>query len=170
MSGVALAALSFGIGANDALAQSTASQIQEDEVVIVTGARRDLEGAITAEQASKARASITQDYIATQTAGQTILQSVNLIPGVNFTSTDAYGSSGGAINIRGFDNQRISLTFDGTPLNDSGNYAIYSNQQLDPELIQRANVNQGTTDVDSPTASAVGGTVNYITLVPGEEA
>ena len=49
---------------------------------------------------------------------------------------------------------RISQTFDGLPLNDTGNYALYSNQQLDPELIQQVNVNLGTTDVDSPTAAA----------------
>ena len=76
------------------------------------------------------------------------------------------GTSGGTLNIRGFDSSRISLTFDGIPLNDSGNYAIFSNQQLDPELIDQVNVNLGTTDVDSPTASAVGGTVNYRTIVP----
>ena len=68
--------------------------------------------------------------------------------------------------IRGFDSSRVSLTFDGIPLNDSGNYAIYSNQQLDPELIEQVNVNLGTTDVDSPTASAVGGTVNYRSITP----
>jgi iron complex outermembrane receptor protein len=50
------------------------------------------------------------------------------------------------------------LTFDGIPLNDTGNYAIYSNQQIDPELIDAVDVNLGTTDVDSPTASATGGT------------
>jgi iron complex outermembrane receptor protein len=51
---------------------------------------------------------------------------------VNFTQSDAYGSAGGNIRIRGFEGNRISLTFDGLPLNDTGNYAIFSNQQLDP--------------------------------------
>jgi iron complex outermembrane receptor protein len=91
---------------------------------------------------------------------------VNLVPGVSFQNNDAYGSSGGTLNMRGFDSTRISLTFDGIPLNDSGNYAIYSNQQLDPELIDNVNVSLGTTDVDSPTASAVGGTINYRSLTP----
>ncbi len=94
---------------------------------------------------------------------------INLIPGVNFTNSDPYGSSGGNIRIRGFDGNRISLTFDGVPLNDSGNYAIFSNQQLDPELIEQVNVGLGVTDVDSPTASAAGGTVNYRTLIPSKK-
>src|SRR3546814_10937030 len=75
---------------------------------------------------------------ARQNPGQTILDTINLVPGVVFTNNDAYGSSGGQLSIRGFSEDRISLTFDGVPLNDSGNYAIYSNQQLDPELIERS--------------------------------
>ena len=47
------------------------------------------------------------------------------------------------------------------PLNDTGNYAIFSNQQLDPELIEQVNVSLGSTDVDSPTAAASGSTVDY---------
>ena len=73
---------------------------------------------------------------------------INLVPGVSFPNNDAYGTSGGNIRIRGFDGNRISLTFDGIPLNDSGNYAIFSNQQLDPELIEQVNVSLGITDVD----------------------
>lgn len=169
LSGAALTALSISM-AGAAHAQSTGSIVAEDEVIVVTGQRSNLEGTIAAETAPRARATITDEYIGTQGAGQTILNSVNLIPGVNFTNTDAYGSSGGAISMRGFDGNRISLTFDGIPLNDTGNYAIYSNQQVDPELIQRANVNLGTTDVDSPTAAATGGTINYITRIPEEDA
>lgn len=164
LSGVAVAAVSMSIGGT-AFAQSTASQLEEEEI-IVTGARRDISGAIVNEQAPRARATITDELINRQTAGQTILQTINLIPGVNFTNNDAYGSSGGNITMRGFDGNRVSLTFDGIPLNDTGNYAIYSNQMLDPELISRANVNMGSTESDSPTASATGGTINYVTYVP----
>jgi len=94
------------------------------------------------------------------------MQSLNQMPGVNFTNNDAYGSSGGNLRIRGFDNSRISGTFDGMPINDSGNYALYTNQILDPELIERIDVNLGTTDVDTPTASATGGTVAFRSLTP----
>lgn len=167
LSGAALVALSV---APEAFAQSTASQVQEDEIVITAGVgRRSIDGLITAEQSAKARATITEEYIERQVPGQSILNTINLVPGVNFTNSDAYGGSGGNLNIRGFDGNRVSLTFDGVPLNDTGNYAIYSSQQLDPELITRANVNLGTTDVDSPTASATGGTVNYVTRTPAEE-
>ena len=152
---------------NAALAQSTGTDAAETTVV-VTGKRgpKSIDGALTKENVAKSRSTVTQEYIKSQAPGQTILQTVNLIPGVNFTNNDAYGSSGGNIRIHGFDGPRISLTFDGIALNDTGNYAIYSNQQLDPELIESASVNQGTTDVDSPTASAAGGTVAYKTVRP----
>ncbi len=152
-----------------AMAQSTGTEASEENKSVVIKAKRgpkSINGALTAETVSKSRATITQEFIDKQAPGQTVLQDLNFVPGVNFTNNDPYGSSGGNIRIHGFDGNRISLTFDGTPLNDTGNYAIYSNQQLDGELIEKASVNLGTTDVDSPTASAAGGTVAYTTLRP----
>ena len=152
-----------------AFAQSTGSQDFEQETIIVTGTRTQEVGGVQAPDSAKPKAVLTQEMISRQNPGQTILDTINLVPGVSFQNNDAYGSSGGTLNIRGFSGDRISLTFDGVPLNDSGNYAIYSNQQLDPELIEQVNVNLGTTDVDSPTAAAVGGTVNYRTRLPHKE-
>ncbi len=156
-----------------AYAQSTGSIETEDEAeeeIIVTGTRTEqgVRGVVVPD-ATKPRAVLTEEFIATQPSGQSILNTINQVPGVNFTNSDAYGSSGGNLRIRGFDGNRISLTFDGFPLNDTGNYAIFSNQQLDPELISSVNVNLGTTDVDSPTASAAGGTVNYLTRTPSKD-
>lgn len=152
-----------------AFAQSTGSQDFEEEEIVITGTRNQEVGGITAPDTTKAKAALTSEVIARQNPGQTILDTINLIPGVSFQNNDAYGSSGGTLNIRGFSADRISLTVDGIPLNDSGNYAIFSNQQFDPEIIGEVNVNLGTTDVDSPTASAAGGTVNYRTIVPRKE-
>ncbi|HVF37346.1 MAG TPA: TonB-dependent receptor [Sphingomicrobium sp.] len=153
-----------------AFAQSTGSVDFEKETIVVTGTRTQAVGGVQSPDTSKAKAVLTQEMISRQNAGQTILDTINLVPGVSFQNNDAYGSSGGTLTIRGFDSSRVSLTFDGIQLNDSGNYAIFSNQQMDPELIEQVNVNLGSTDVDSPTASAVGGTVNYRTMVPTREA
>lgn len=159
------------MAAGAASAQSTGTEATEVEQVTVTGVRgqRTIDGLATAETVAKTRNTVGQEFIATQTAGQTILQTLNLTPGLSFTNADPYGSSGGNIRLRGFDGNRVSLTFDGIPLNDTGNYATYTNQQLDPELIERASVNTGSTDVDSPTASATGGTINYVTRRPAQE-
>lgn len=162
------ALLPLALLSTPAFAQSTGS-VDFDNEIVVTGATASDVAGIQAPDTSKAKSVLGQEVIERQNPGQTILDTINLVPGVNFTNNDAYGSAGGQLTIRGFSADRISLTFDGVPLNDSGNYAIYSNQQLDPELIEQVNVNLGTTDVDSPTAAATGSTVNYRTMVPTEE-
>jgi iron complex outermembrane receptor protein len=115
-----------------AFAQSTGSVEFEKQAIVVTGTRaRDVGGVVTPDT-SKAKVVLTQEMIARQAPGQTILDTINLVPGVSFQNNDAYGTSGGTLNIRGFDSSRISLTFDGIPLNDSGNYAIFSNHSFEP--------------------------------------
>ena len=167
--GVAALPLAIGI-ASPAMAQSTGS-IEFEKQIVVTGSRNTVQqvGGVSSPDTAKAKAVLTQENIQHQTAGQSILDTINQVPGVSFQNNDAYGSAGGTLNIRGFDSTRISLTFDGVPLNDSGNYAIFSNQQVDPEIIEQVNVNLGTTDVDSPTASAAGGTVNLRTKNPDHD-
>lgn len=164
--GVATAALAF-LAATEAVAQSTGTQAVEQ--VVVT-ARRDtvpsIGGVIVRETEPKDRSTITQDYLLQQTPGQTFFQALNVIPGLNFVNNDPYGASGGNLRIHGFDGSRIGLTWDGMPLNDTGNYAIFTSQQGDPEVVSQVQVNLGSTDVDSPTASAAGGLVNYVTRVP----
>jgi iron complex outermembrane receptor protein len=154
-----------------AYAQSTGTIETEKDTIVITGSRaqKGVDGVVI-QDSTKAKGLITQEYIAKQSPGQTLLSSINYIPGVNFTQNDPYGSSGGNIRIRGFDGNRVSVTFDGVPLNDSGNYAIFSNQFLDPELVEQVNVNLGATDYDSPTASAAGGTVNFRSLIPSDRA
>lgn len=145
-----------------------ATEATEVDAIIVTGSRgpANIDGAIVAQQIGKSRSTVTQEYLARQQPGQNTLQSLNLQPGVNFTNDDAYGNSGGDLTIRGFDAQRISTNLDGIQLNDTGNYQIYPTQQIEPELLERVSVNQGTTDVDSPTAAGTGGTVNLVTRRP----
>jgi iron complex outermembrane receptor protein len=165
LTGVAFAALMIP-GA--AYAQSTGSVDFENDIV-VTGARSDEVGGVKVPETTKAKGVLTQEFIQHQTPGQSVDDIINMLPGVSFQNNDPFGSAGGTLTIRGFDSSRISQTFDGVPLNDTGNYAIYSSQQLDPELIEQVNVNYGATDIDSPTASASGSTVNYRTIVPTDE-
>jgi iron complex outermembrane receptor protein len=166
-----LAAPALVIAASQAAyAQSTGTaEVENLAEVVVTGRRvRQLAG-VTDQTATKSRVGVTGESLANYAPGQTFLDSLNQVPGLNFTNNDAYGSSGGNLRLRGFDGARVSLTFDGIPLNDTGNYAIYTNQQIDPELIEAVDVNLGTTDVDSPTASAVGGSINTRTRRPAKE-
>lgn len=162
-------AVACALGSAPARAQSTGSMDFENSTIVVTGKTQNDIAGIVIPATPKAKQVLTKDVIGRETPGQSIDEIINLIPGVSFQSYDGYGSSGGSLMIRGFDDSRISQTFDGIPLNDTGNYALYTNQQLDPELIEQVNVNLGTTDVDSPTASASGSTVNYRSIDPSHE-
>ncbi len=153
--------LALAIGTSSAYAQSSGTQLIEE--IVVSAKKVDMVGPMVAEIDPKSRASITAELISRQNPGQTVLDTINLLPAVNFNNNDAFGSAGGDITVRGFDSQRVALMQDGIPLNDSGNYAVYPNQQLEGDLIEKVTVNLGTTDVDSPTAAAAGGTINYIT-------
>lgn len=147
-------------------AQSTATE--EMETVVSTGMNSAVNGIMRPITVPKQRSTIDTNYLVTQTAGQTVMESLNKVPGFNFTNNDPYGSSGGNIRIHGFDGNHISLTLDGMPLNDTGNYAVYTNQLMDSENIGQVSVNQGATDVDSPSAAASGGVVAIRTSRPSD--
>ena len=164
--GVATAALLLPCAA---FAQSTGTIQFDDADIVVNGTKNDQVGGTKIPDSPKAKVELTGEFLSHETSGQTVLETINMLPGVSFTNNDPYGASGGTLTIRGFDASRIALTIDGVPLNDTGNYAIYSNQQLDPELIDQVNVVLGSTDIDSPTASASGSTVNYTSVTPTDK-
>jgi iron complex outermembrane receptor protein len=168
--------LSFGAIAGSlfaysaAMAQSTGSQTVE-AVVVTAKQKASMDGLITTVEAPKSKSVVTGEYIATQQPGQNLIQDLNFVPGVSYTNDDPFGlaGSGGHLRVRGVDGSRISLLVDGVPLNDTGNYAIYPGELVDPEVVSQVNINIGSTDVDSPTASAVGGLININTLTPTDK-
>lgn len=164
--GAAIAALSFPAAA---FAQSTGSVDFDEGEIVITGSAETGVGGVNIPDSPKAKVEISRELMLRQTPGQTVNEMINLVPGVSFTNNDPFGSLGGSFTIRGFASDRISQTIDGIPLNDSGNYALYTNQQPDPETLESVNVNLGSTDVDSPTASAVGGTINIRTRTPSDD-
>jgi iron complex outermembrane receptor protein len=154
--------------ATGALAQSTATQVQE---LVVTGARGapTIQGVITQVQEAKDESVVNHEFFERQQAGQNFAQLINLLPGVNYSSEDATGNLSGDLRIHAFDGNHIGITIDGVPVNDSGNYAIFPGEYLTQEITDHITVNMGATSVDSPTASAVGGTVDLVSKVPTKD-
>src|SRR6202012_1613367 len=154
--------------ASSALAQSTATQVQE---LVVTGARGQpaVAGGITQVQEAKDESIVNKEFFEYQSPGQNFAQLINLLPGVTYTSEDAYGNLSGDLHIHGFDGAHLGVTIDGVPVNDSGNYAIFPGEYLLPEVTDHITVNMGATSVDSPTESGVGGTVDILTKIPTKD-
>jgi iron complex outermembrane receptor protein len=167
---LATTALFCTFGAASAYAQSTGSNTVSE--IVVTGQKTPgLAGIVSQQDAPKTREIVTQQYIATQPTGANALSDLNLIPGVNYTQDDPYGMAGGAghFSIRGIKGANIGEMVDGVPLNDAGNYAIYPGELVDPETIANVNVITGSTDVDAPLSSSLGGLVNINTLTPTDK-
>ena len=159
--------LAVGIAA-PAFAQSTGT-LDFDKEIVVTGKAEKGIGGIVSPDSSKAKGELNQAWIQHQVPGQSLNDMINYLPGVSFTNADPYGGTSGTLYIRGFDATRVSETFDGVTLNDDGNYALYSGELLDSEVIDKVTVNLGTTDVDSPTSSASGSTVNFTSHMPSDK-
>ncbi len=154
--------------ATGALAQSTGTQVQE---LVVTGSRGlpDTGGLAQQVQVAKDESVITQQFIKNQVGTSNFAQLINLLPGVTYSSEDPTGILSGDFRMHGLDCNHLSVTIDGSPVNDSGNYACFPGEYLVAELTDHIRVDIGATDVDSPTASAVGGQVNIISKVPDKD-
>jgi iron complex outermembrane receptor protein len=161
--GVALSTLA-SLAATGAMAQSTASQVAE--VVVTTNAVRSTGGLAVQTQVAKSQSIVTQQYIDNQPGSVNAAQLINLLPGVSYSSSDPTGILSDDFRIHGFDGNHVSWTIDGTPVNDTGNYASYPGEYLTGEVTDRVTVNIGQAEIDSPSASAIGGTVNIITKTP----
>jgi iron complex outermembrane receptor protein len=146
-------------------AQSTATQTEE---VIITGHRTppSTGGLATHVDVAKDEAIIQQQFIATQIPSANVATLINMLPGVSWSTEDPYGLSGGDLRIHGFDGNHVAFILDGAPLNDTGNYAVYPGEYMIGELIDHITVNIGSSDVDSPSASALGATINVTTKTP----
>lgn len=147
---------------------STAPTDQGPEKVEVKGARhRQVGGGLMVkEDAPKSRSTVTAEYIEKQAAGLNPMQLIEMLPGVNTTSTDPMGLSGGHVTMRGLTESQIGFTLEGFPINDIGSYAVYPQEIVDPENLRTINVEQGSADLDSPHISATGGAVNMYLMNP----
>jgi iron complex outermembrane receptor protein len=149
-----------------AMAQSTGSQVEQGEVIVTAQKVKSTGGLAVVTTAAKDQYTITGAYLGTQINTQNFAQSLNLLPGISYTNEDPTGASPGDFRMNGFDGAHVSFTIDGMPLNDTGNYAIYPSEYVQNPVIDHITVNQGQTEVDSPTASAIGGTVNIVSKTP----
>src|SRR5690606_13275639 len=76
-----------------AFAQSTGSVDFQNEIIVTGSANKGVAG-FQSPDTSKAKSVLGQEVIERANPGQTILDTINLVPGVTFTNNDAYGSAG----------------------------------------------------------------------------
>jgi outer membrane receptor for Fe3+-dicitrate len=109
-----------------------------------------------------------------QTSMTSVLAAIDNLPGVLINEGDTFGADdwSTSISIRGFQvdlsQQQIGMTVDGIA-NGNSNYGggAKANRYIDTENLARVDVSQGTADIASRSHEALGGTLDFVTLMPG---
>ena len=130
-----------------------------EESITVVGIRAGEEVPVT-------KRNIGREEIEKLSYGQDVPELLEHTPSMNWYSDSGIGSNYSYFSMRGIQQTRISMTFDGAPLNDPAEHALFFNNfhdflsAVDSIQIQRG---VGTSSVGSP---AFGGSVNFASSPP----
>jgi iron complex outermembrane receptor protein len=150
---------------------SNSTRVQQMQAVQVSAQSLTLGGGLmSVQEAPKAVSTITRQAIVQAAPGETFVQAIDSIPGVVASTDDFTGLNDGNASIRGYPLDEIGVTVNGAPINDSGNYKIYSTEYGDTENMGDITVQQGYPDNDMPIPGAAGGSLAWVTIDPSHTA
>ena len=133
-----------------------------EESITVIGIRAGEEVPVT-------KRNIDREEIEKLSYGQDVPELLEHTPSMNWYSDSGIGSNYSYFTMRGIQQTRISMTFDGAPLNDPAEHALFFNNfhdflsAIDSIQVQRG---VGTSSVGSP---AFGGSVNFASSPPAQD-
>lgn len=125
-----------------------------DESITVTGIR-------AGERVPVTKTNLSEEEIQRLSYGQDVPALLQYTPALTWTSDSGIGANYSYLSLRGIQQTRINMTYDGAPLNDPAEHAVYFNNfhdfisEVDSIQIQRG---VGTSSVGSPS---FGGSVNF---------
>ncbi|MDR3507185.1 MAG: TonB-dependent receptor [Caulobacteraceae bacterium] len=160
--GVSLAALSAStaVWAADAapVATAAAAEVAPEIVVYGHGETRQIQ-------------TITAKQIEQVAPGSSPLKVLATLPGVNFQSSDPFGSYEWStrISVRGFNQNQLGFTLDGVPLGDMsyGNYnGLHISRAISSENIGKSDLAAGVGALGTASSSNLGGTVEFTSRDP----
>ena len=129
---------------------------------------------VVGKSVSYANNQTSDEMMKQQTSMTSVLAAIDNLPGVLINEGDTFGADdwSTSISIRGFQvdlsQQQIGMTVDGIA-NGNSNYGggAKANRYIDTENLTRVDVSQGTADIASRSHEALGGTLDFVTLMPG---
>ncbi|MFF7710945.1 TonB-dependent receptor domain-containing protein [Pseudomonas sp. NPDC007930] len=127
-------------------------------------------GYMVQEESAKARSTVTKEAMEKMTPTGNAMDKLKYTPGLNISSEDATGLSSFRFTMRGMNSDQVGMSMDGMPINDSGNYALYSNLLGDSENIDQIFVTQGSSESDGPHIGSSGGNIGLTTVRPTKES
>lgn len=134
-----------------------------EESVTVVGIRAGQDVPVTTRD-------IDREELAELSYGQDVPALLQYTPSMTWYSDSGVASNYSYFSLRGIQQSRINMTFDGAPLNDPAEHALFFNNfhdftsAVDSVQIQRG---VGTSSVGTP---AYGGSVNFASLPPAPQA
>jgi len=106
---------------------------------------------------------IKYNKIATRYSTEEIPVVLKMEPGINVYSDDAIGVGYSYLSLRGFDQSRIAVLFNGVPLNDAESNEVFWIDYPDfLENVKEIQIHRGVSSVLNATG-AIGGVINIIT-------
>ena len=133
-----------------------------EESITVVGIRAGEDVPVT-------KRNLDREEIEKRSYGQDVPELLQHTPSMNWYSDSGTGSNYSYFSMRGIQQTRISMTFDGAPLNDPAEHALFFNNfhdflsAVDSIQVQRG---VGTSSVGSP---AFGGSVNFASSPPSRD-
>ena len=114
-----------------------------------------------------------REQIALQPGAASVINVIKFLPGVSLSQGDAIGGDDWStrINIRGFTEGQLGFSVDGV----TTGYTSYGggakpNRYVDLENLSGVVVSQGSAEISSASAQALGGTLAYASIAPSDQA
>lgn len=131
-----------------------APALSVSEAISVTGVR-------AGDDVPVSKRNLDSEEIADLSYGQDVPQLLQSTPAVTWYSDSGIGTNYSYLSLRGIQQTRISMTFDGAPLNDPAEGAVYFNNFYDfLSGVDSIQVQRGV-GTSSVGASAYGGSINF---------
>jgi iron complex outermembrane receptor protein len=153
------------IGRVSASGASNANPLETPSATGVT--RKELGGGLMVdENVSKAKSSVTRDFIQKQQPAADIFQLLKYSPGANAAPSDPWGLSPGVLTVRGLEGGQLGFNFEGMPMSVASNWSVFPGEYIDTENTDVVTLNQGSADLASPNTNATGGIVDIFMHTP----
>ncbi|MDR1648266.1 MAG: TonB-dependent receptor [Zoogloeaceae bacterium] len=170
---VLLAVALGGLGHGVVHAQNVETQVnvQNLDVVVISGKRQEKIGDAIRETAPDTQVTLDKEslekFVGVDSA---VTGALAYTPGVFSGGGDSSGVTEGFFTIRGFSQDQVGITRDGVPVNDPQYGTPHADFFGDPENYGELNVLYGSASNSSPALTASGGTIRIGTVAPTETA
>ncbi|MDE2751371.1 MAG: TonB-dependent receptor [Gemmatimonadota bacterium] len=172
-----LTATLFGYASRELRVTVRAGAVEVVTIVLQPFFQLDPISVVADEPTVFARNFVAEPMMRQQSSITAVTSVIDNLPGVSVQEGDAYAFDDWSSNVvmRGFQSTindvQIGTTIDGFP-NGTSDYwsGAKANRFVDPMNLGGVEVSQGTADIASRSVEALGGTLNFLTADPAEEA